>query len=86
MMTQAEILAKGLMAANDADAALIFQPESSFKANMKAPKGTYECERCANSLVHFSGKLGPCSSCETLTPCSCCGQITEAKSLWRRVG
>lgn len=86
LMTQAEVLAKGLLAPTDSDAAAILQPEADFLATQSGPAGTYECVRCEQTM-HLSqpGKPGPCPACEPLTPCPHCARVPVAQTKWRRL-
>lgn len=86
LMTQAEVLARGLLAPTDTAAALVLQPEADFQATQNAPAGNYECLRCAVLIsLPNRGKPGPCPNCETVSACIHCGNVPAAKSKWRRL-
>lgn len=86
MMTQAEVIARGLVEKDESLVATILQPEAAFVADKKAPPGTYECARCQQQrTLVLSRSLGACPACEPLTKCPVCGKTPAAQSTWMRV-
>ncbi|KJL33103.1 hypothetical protein RS83_00151 [Microbacterium oxydans] len=86
MMTQAEVMAGGLVAKDELIAATLLEPEAPFPADKKAPPGTYECARCSEKrILTVKRALGACPSCEPLTPCPHCSRVPAATSKWTRV-
>ena len=85
LMTRVELLARALVARDDAAAEAFLEPERPFTAGQRAPVGLYVCKRCAAERTHLEvGPLGSCIECEDLTPCPACGRAPKAAAWWQR--